>query len=269
MLSVRLSGETRLLPVIGDPIDQVLSPGALTRLLVERGRDVLVVPLHIPAFEFEKSVGALRGARNVPGLLITIPHKQAALGICADATERARFAGSVNVVRKTADGWFGDNTDGCGYMDGIANLGFSAEGKSVLLVGCGGAGSAIAYEILLRGAKRLALHDVDAGRRDYLVERLSTAFPCRVGVGSADPTGYDLVANATPMGMQPTDPLPILVERLKAEQFVACAVTKPATPPLIEAARRCGCPTMTGAGMFQAQAETLIDFLLAPEFANA
>jgi shikimate dehydrogenase len=267
--SVQLSGETQLLPVVGDPIGQVLSPGALTGLLAKRRKNVLVVPFHVSAAEFRKSISALASVRNVPGVLVTIPHKQAALDLCSDATERARFAGSANVLRKTAAGWFGDNTDGCGYMDGVASLGFSVEGKTALLVGCGGAGSAIANEILLRSAKHLAMHDTNAGRRDRLAERLSTVFPGRVSIGSADPTGYDLVANATPMGMLSTDPLPILVERLRAGQFVACAVTKPATPPLIETARRCGCPTMTGADMFQAQAETLIDFLLAPEFANA
>jgi len=269
VLSVQLSGETKLLLVVGDPIEQVLSPTALTALLAQRGKNILVVPFHVPASEFRKSMGACEGVRNVPGVLVTIPHKRAALGLCADVTERARFAGSVNVMRKEARGWFGDNTDGCGYMDGIARLGFTVEGKSALLVGCGGAGSAIAFEILRRGAARLALHDVDAGRRDALIERLSAAFPGRVYEGSEDPTGYDFVANATPMGMDPADPLPVIVENLTASQFVACAVTKPAVPPLIEAARQRGCATMTGAGMFQAQAEILIDFLLAQGSANA
>mgnify|MGYP001025598785 CR=1 FL=1 len=265
MTGFQISGETRLLPVVGDPISQVLSPAALTARLAERGEDVIVVPFHVPAPELRQAFATFRAARNIPGALVTIPHKQAALQLCSDATGRARFAGSANVLRKTATGWSGDNTDGCGYMDGVAERGFSVKGKSALLVGCGGAGSAIAYEILLRGAGRVALHDTDAGRRDGLVTRLSAAFPGRVHPGGADPTGYDLVADATPMGMRPDDPLPILADRLTAGQFVACAVTRPAVPPLVEEARKRGCKTMTGAGMFEAQAGTLIDFLLAPE----
>jgi shikimate dehydrogenase len=269
VLSVQLSGETKLLPVVGDPIEQVLSPTALTALLAQRGRNVLVVPFHVPGSEFPRSINACEGVRNIPGVLVTIPHKRAALGLCTNATERARFAGSVNIMRKEARGWFGDNTDGCGYMDGIARLGFSVDGKSALLVGCGGAGSAIAFEILRRDAARLALHDVDAGRRDALIERLSAAFPGHVYEGSEDPTGYDLVANASPMGMDPADPLPILVDRLTARQFVACAITRPAVSPLVEEARKRGCKTMAGAGMFEAQAGMLIDFLLAPGPVNA
>lgn len=258
-----LSGDTRLFPVLGDPVGQVQSPAALTRLLLARHYNAIVIPIQVAPTSVDAVIDALGQMQNVDGALVTVPHKAAAFPFCASVTERASFAGSVNVMRKAAGGWTGDNTDGAGYVDGLERQGFSVAGRSVLLVGCGGAGSAIAHEVLRRGAARLALHDVDRDRRDQLLARLAAAFPGRPGVGSDDPSGFDLIANATPMGMQPGDPLPVQVARLRREQFVACVVTRPAVPPLIEAARAIGCRTMTGADMFNAQAETLISFLLA------
>lgn len=171
----------------------------------------------------------LHRVQNVGGFLVTVPHKPAALSLCASATDRAKFVGSANVVVRTAKGWHGDNTDGAGYLDGIARQKFSVLGKRALL---------------------------------SVVSKLSQRFPGRVSAGGQDPSGFNLIANATPMGMNDADPLPVDVSKLEASQFVACVVTKPEIPPLIAEARSRGCQTMTGKGMFEAQAETLADFLL-------
>jgi shikimate dehydrogenase len=262
------SGETRLFPVVGDPIAQVLSPAAITRILASRGADAIVVPLHVAPRDLPDLMPMLHRVRNIDGLLVTVPHKQAAFTLCASASDRARFVRAANAVRRTVDGWYGDNTDGAGYVDGLEREGFTVAGHRALLVGCGGAGAAIGLELLERGIAHLAAHDKDIARRDAYVAQLSVRFPGRVTAGSDDPTGYDLVANATPMGMHGCDPLPVNVAKLGRGQFVACAITKPDVTPLIAEARRIGCRTMTGAGMFDAQAETLADFLLteiAPE----
>ena len=81
-------------------------------------------------------------------------------------------------------------------------------------------------------------------------------------VGSADPRGFDLIINATPMGMKPADPMPIQVERLSPEMFVGDVVTVPEVPPLIEFARSKGCGTMTGKGMFEAVRDRIVEFYL-------
>lgn len=256
------SGSTRLFPVVGDPITQVRSPNAITRVLVARGLDAAVIPMHVPAADLAELLGALSLVRNIGGVLVTVPHKRAALMLCSSVTERAAITQAVNVMRRTKSGWQGDNTDGLGCLDGIQRLGFSVAGKRALLVGCGGAGSAIALEILERGAALLAVHDIDPRRRDEFLTKLAARFPGKVAAGLADPSGYDLIVNATPMGMSAADPLPIDASKLQARQFVACVVTKPDVPRLIVEARRIGCRTMSGNGMFDAQAETLSGFLL-------
>lgn len=258
---MRLDGETRLIPVLGDPIAQVKSPALLTARLAERGLNAIVAPVHARPDDFAAVVSALKRIGNLDGLVITVPHKFSAREVCDRLSEQAGFIGSVNVIRRDAEGhWFGDNCDGQGYVAGIRALGGEVAGKSVLLVGAGGAGSAIAHEFLREGAARIAVHDADAARRDDLVARLATGFPGRAVSGSDDPAGFDIVANATPMGMRPDDPAPVRLENLNAGQFVADCVTRPEVTPLIAHARGLGCATMTGIGMFNGVADRMVAF---------
>ena len=98
-----------------------------------------------------------------------------------------------------------------------------------------------------------------------MIARLNAAFPGRVTAGSADPTGFDLVANATPMGMRPDHPHPVELARLVPSQFVADAITKPEVTPLLGHARSIGCATMPGLGMLDAQADIIAGFLMGQE----
>lgn len=259
---ISVDGETKVFPIIGHPIGQVKSPAALSRIMAERGFNGIVVPIDIAPDDLEGWLGKARAMRNVGGIVITVPHKVACLTVCSATSDRAKAAGAVNIMIRQDDEWIGDATDGQGYLDGIAAEGFDVKDKAALLVGAGGAGSAIAYEILARGASGLSLHDVDTDRRDALITRLDQAFPGKASVGGTDPRGFQLIANATPLGMREGDPFPVQTEHLTAEQFVADVVTRPAVPPLIAAARQKGCATMPGSGMFQAQAVLLAELLM-------
>jgi shikimate dehydrogenase len=257
-----ITGETLLFPILGDPIAQVRSPRFLTEIMARRGINGIVPPMHVAPENLAAVVQSLRAIQNVGGLVITIPHKIPTLDLCDEVSERARFVGSVNIVRKDANGrLIGDNVDGIGYLDGIKKQGFDVEGKRALLIGAGGAGSAVAYEILARGASYLGIYDISAERLSQLVTRLDQKFPGRVGVQRNCPDGYDLIANVTPVGMKEGDPYPVDVEKFHAGQFVADAITRPEVSPMVEAARSVGCNTMTGEGMFNAEAEILVDYI--------
>lgn len=265
MALARLNGETAVVFIIGDPIVQVKSPRGLSAIFAHRGHNLLVVPGHVSSSDIPAFMAGLETLLNSPGLVITVPHKQAMVPFCNVISDRARYAGSVNVMRRTSGGWYGDNTDGMGYLSAIKAQGGKVEDARVLLVGAGGAGSAIAYEFLAQGASHLAIHDVDQERRDALIKRLQGAFPDQLSVGSADPQGFDIIANATPLGMREGDPMPVEVEKLVASQFAACPITKPEISPFIAAARKRGCLTMTGIEMFMAQEGLLVDALLGLE----
>lgn len=259
--ALRLDGETRLFLIVGHPTAQVKSPAALSAILARRGQNALVVPADVRPDDLARVIDAAQATLNVDGIVVTVPHKGAALAHCARVTDRAKAAGAVNVMVRDGDGWAGDATDGQGCLGAVAAQGFDVRGRRALLVGTGGAGAAIAWEILARGAAHLDVHDIDATRRDRLIGVLEAGFPGRVGIGSPDPRGYDYIANATPLGMRPDDPLPVDVAGLSAGQFVSDVVTHPAVPALIAAARERGCGTATGSAMFEAQAELLVDIL--------
>ena len=114
----------------------------------------------------------------------------------------------------------------------------------------------------MAGVSALAIHDEDAVRRTTLVDRLAGLGRCPVLHGSADPTGFDMVLNATPVGMKAGDPYPLDVDKLQPSMFAGCVITMPAITPLIAAARAKGCGTMTGAHMFGRVRDLMVEFLL-------
>ena len=245
------SGATRVYFILGDPIAQVKAPAGLTGEFERRGRDAIVVPLRIAPADIGAGIAALSRAANVDGLIATIPHKFALVAHCATLSDRARFLGVANVARRNADGsWHGDMLDGEGFADGIAEAGCRFEGRYVLLIGAGGAGSAIALALLERGVATLAVYDIEPARRDALIGKLAVKFGNRVRSGSRDPADADILVNATPRGMASDDPLPVDVSGLAATTFVGDVITIPEVTPLLHAARGRGCLTQTGIGMF-------------------
>lgn len=265
MTDLTLDGATRVVAILGDPIAQVKSPAGVTRALQQRGRNAVVVPVHVTREDLDAFVQGASRMRNLDGLIVTVPHKIDAFRHCASTSERARFLGAVNVLRRNADGsWHGDHCDGEGFVQGLRQAGARLEGQRALLVGAGGAGSAIALALLDAGVRELAILEPDAPRRGSLLGRLRQRHGGKaVAAPGNDPTGFDLVLNATPMGMEPADPLPVEVATLAPSMFVADVITAPAVTPLLESARARGCATQDGAGMFAAVCERMVAFLLA------
>ncbi len=268
-MTTALSGATRLYVIIGDPIAQVKAPGGMTAAFAERGHDGILVPVQVSVDSLTSFLSIADTLKNLDGIVVTVPHKFACYAHCASTTDRARFIGAVNIMRRrTEGGWHGEMVDGLGFVGAVRGKGLDPSGKRALVIGAGGAGSAIAQALLAAGVRELALHDADTERRDVLIARLNTMGAGRAIVGSPDPTGFDLVGNATPAGMKAGDPLPIDVGKLLPSTFVGCVITVPAASPIIEAARARGCSTSTGTDMYQALQGSMLDFLLDPAKAN-
>ncbi|MDO8249400.1 MAG: ThiF family adenylyltransferase [Rhodoferax sp.] len=262
-MSELLSGATRVHFIVGDPIAQVKSPADVTLAYHERGHNAYVMPAHVAPKDLAAWVAGVSLAKNVDGIIVTVPHKFACFELCATTSDRAAFLHTVNTMRRNPDGsWHGDMFDGLGFVAALRDNGCPPEGKKALLVGAGGAGSAIAHALVMAGVSGLAIHDEDTIRRTTLVNRLAGLNQCPVTHGTADPSGFDLVINATPVGMKESDPYPLDADKITAPMFVACVITAPAITPLIAAARVKGCGTMTGAHMFGRVRDLMVDFLL-------
>jgi shikimate dehydrogenase len=259
-----LSGATRVYFIVGDPIAQVRSPSGVTAAMRAAGRDAIVIPAHVAPADLAAFFAGVAPMQNVDGVIITVPHKFSATAFCKTLTNEGEFLGAVNMLRRNADGtWHGGASDGVGMVAALRDAGCEPKSKRALLIGAGGAGSAIGHALVDAGVSSLAIRDFDATRTGALVSRLAAL---RHGaVTLADDAGaetYDIVVNASPAGMRSGDPLPIDVSRLNPTTFVGDVVTKPPLTPFIEAARARGCPTVTGTQMFGRVCDAIVDYLL-------
>lgn len=260
----QLSGATRLFPIIGDPIEYVESPALLTATFRARGHAAVCVPMQVPGSALDQVMGGLAATSNVDGLLVTMPHKQAVVGHCATTSERTGLLGAASVLRRNSEGtWHGDMLDGLAFVKAQKDHGARPAGSRALLLGCGGAGGAIAVALLDEGVQELIVHDVDAARVAKLVELLSGRGYAHVTSGPPDPTGCDMVCNATPLGMNDRDPLPVAAELLTPSMFVGDVIAGHGLTPFLAAARDAGCSTATGGHMVEAVQELMVDFLCA------
>jgi shikimate dehydrogenase len=258
-----LNGETRLFPIIGDPIKYAESPTRLTRSFTARGHNAACIPMQVASQDLGESMRGLTRTLNVDGVLVTMPHKFTAFDHCATSSERSRMLGVVSVMRRNPDGsWHGDMLDGLAFVKAQKDRGAQPEGARVLLVGAGGAGSAIAIALLQEGVRELVVHDVDDARIARLVELLAGMGRGKVTAGPPDPTACDMVCNATPMGMVEGDPLPVAADLLTATMFVGDVIGGHGETSFLKAARAAGCTTADGSQMVEAVQELMVDFLL-------
>src|ERR1700688_842889 len=211
-----ITGKTRLYGLVGDPLTAAKSPQLLNQLFAEQRVDAACVPFWVKAESLSEFVSGARAMGNLSGMLVTMPHKQRMLKYVDELDPTARQVGALNVIRCEADGrWVGAIFDGVGCVLGMQWEGNHPANKSVLLIGAGGAGRAIAFAVASAGARTLAIFDVDARRADDLAKPVAATTGCSTHVGAPDPHGCEIVINATPLGMKPDDPMPVDPSRLE------------------------------------------------------
>jgi shikimate dehydrogenase len=259
----QLSGATRLFPMIGDPIIYAESPGRFSRTLADREYEGLCVPMHVPHVSLDAVMAGLFATENVDGILVTMPHKFNAFAYCTSVSERAGNLGVVSVMRRNRDrSWHGDMLDGLAFVEAQKRNGASIEGQRALLLGAGGAGRAIALALLEAGIGKLIICDVDTSRVAELLNLTPSLDQHRITSGSPDPRGCDLVFNATPMGMNNNDPLPVDAALLSSTMFVGDVIAGHGVTPLIRVATEIGCKTADGNQMVEAVQSLMTVFML-------
>ena len=259
---MNIDGNTELIAHIGYPTHSFKSPLIYNPYFEKEGINALVVPMgckgeHYPAFL--KSVFQLT---HIRGALITMPHKVTTVGLLDEVTPTVKVAGACNAVKMDAQGRLvGDMFDGAGFVRGVQRKGFNLTGKRVMVVGTGGVGSAIAASMAAEKIAAISLFDVNTASCEALAQRLVKEYPSiQVGIGSNDPEGHDLVVNATPMGMNEGDPLPLDVSRLAPNTFVGEVVMRTEMTAFLQAAQQRGCRVQVGSDMLFEQIPAYLEY---------
>ena len=257
-----ISGKTTLIAHLGYPTDAFKAPMIYNPWFEHAGIDAVVVPMGVRAEDYEAFLPRLFRLTNIRGALVTMPHKVTTVGLLDEATPTVLIAGSCNAIVRRADGsLLGDMFDGEGFVRGVRRKGRALVGARALVVGSGGVGSAIAASLAAAGVAELGLFDVDAGVAAALEMRLTRHYPrLRVITGSNDPGGYDIVVNATPLGMKDDDPLPLDTRRLSPGALVGEVVMKQQMTPFLRAAVERGCEVQVGTDMLYEQIPAYLEF---------
>ena len=254
---------TLVIPIIGDPVAQVATPDLWNRAFRENGSNIVCVPIHLKRSGLKAFIEWVRDAENVPGFLSTIPYKADLVAICDIRGNEVDVVGAANTVRKNKDGQLECAMfDGVGMVNAITLAGVDFDGLSVLVIGAGAAGGAIAYEALYRGAKHVTLKDPCTQTLNRLVANLSRIYPDRfINTTKSEQPTYQVIINASPQGSAPNDLMPIELNASTSLTVVADAVTEPEETNFIKRAKEIGLYTVSGKDMASAQASYMKQYL--------
>ncbi len=263
---MHINGHTELIAHIGDPTHSFKSPMIYNPYFAQAGVNAVVVPMGCKVQDYPTLLRSVFTLTNIRGALITMPHKVSTVALLDEVTPTVRVAGACNAVKRTAEGKLvGDMFDGAGFVRGVQRRGVQLQGAKVLVVGCGGVGCAIAASLAAQGVGAISVFDVNTASAQQLGARLQLHYPAiQVHTGSNDPAGFDLVVNATPLGMNDGDPLPIDMTRLDAATFVGEVVMKTQHTAFLKAAMQRGCQVQVGTDMLFEQIPAYLEFFGFP-----
>jgi shikimate dehydrogenase len=253
------------LGVFGDPVAHSLSPEMQNAALRACDIDAQYTRFHIRPNELRSALRFLRNLDFV-GVNLTVPHKIAGLSQIDEADESARRAGAVNTIRLCDKKLIGSNTDGDGFLRAIRSE-FSVDVRDlrVMMIGAGGGtGRAIAWQCALENCERLVLVNRTLEKANALAERLRPFFmePRVLGpMARLEAIAWeesairmqladtDLIVNATPLGMNSSDPAPIPARLLAPHHMVFDCVYGPSKTALLRAAEQAGARSANGISM--------------------
>ena len=261
-----IRGTTTLIAHLGYPTGAFKAPMIYNPYFEKHGIDAVVMPMGVKAEDYADVFRAVFRLTNIRGALITMPHKVSTIPLLDEVSTAVKIAGFCNAVLRRPDGTLlGDMFDGAGFVRGVRRKGRKLEGARVLVVGSGGVGSAIAASFAAAGIGAIGLSDTNPAFAAALAERLREHHPqLQVVTSSNDPAGYDIIVNATPLGMADGDPLPMDVTRIDPATFVGEVVMREEITPLLRAAMEKGCPVQVGTDMLFEQIPAYLEFFGFP-----
>jgi shikimate dehydrogenase len=265
-----ITGKTGVFFMVADPIDQVRTPEIFNQVLPLCGIDAVMVPLNVKPANLVDTVRSLFGSPTTLGMVLSIPHKTAAAELVDRCSKGGATANAVNAIRRNDRGELeGDLFDGVGFVKSMDRYALEYRGKAALLIGAGGAASAIATALAESGVSKIAVFDPETFRAHQLARSIEDRYGVETAVQEDnDPAGFDIVINASPLGLKATDPLPVPADRLDPHAQVCDILMKNQPTPLLQAAISRGNVVLPGFDMLILQSPLFFDYFGFPEAAD-
>jgi len=248
---LKISGKTKVLGLLGYPVEHSLSPAMHNAAFKHLGLDCCYLTFPVKPELLKDAVKAVK-ALNLAGANVTMPHKENIIPLLDQVDADASFIGAVNTIVNSNGKLMGYNTDGRGFMRSLSEAQISVDRKNVLILGAGGASRAIGF-YLAKKASALFIYDIDRKKAGKLIRDLKkikgnvSFFSYQRSAISSQLDDIDIIINATPLGLKKGDPLPVDINLLKPRHVICDLIYK--NTPLLQKASMKGCRTLNGLGM--------------------
>ena len=265
----KINGQTRIVGVIGDPVQHSRSPQMHNAAILERKLDYVYVPFHVRSGELQEAIEGFK-ALNVLGVNVTIPHKQTVMSILDDVSHEATLIGAANTLIFCDGRVSGDNTDAQGFLRAMTEEGIDIPvGGSAVVLGAGGAARAVVVALALSGLDLITIANRTEWKAIQFEKDLATISETEISAVDLASNqlnlairSADLLVNTTSVGMQETDQLLIDPDFLNPGTVVYEIVYTPPETPLLRVAREKGCQTIGGIGMLVHQGAIAFEKLI-------
>lgn len=263
----KITGKTQLFGVIAHPVDHVRAPMVFNPVFDERGIDAVLVPIHILPAHLGDTLNALKHMPNMGGVAVTIPHKMTSADLCDELGMAAQITGAVNAIRFEHGRLIGDNFDGKGFVAGLLGEGHTLSGRKAVMIGAGGAARAIAFALAESRLDALTIVNRSLSKADDLANLIRKHFPDQnvhsASISEIDTIkmSCDLLINATSLGLNDDDPMPVDLEGVAKSTIIADIIMVPEMTNWLHAAQKQGLTIHLGRHMLDYQKDLIAHFI--------
>ncbi len=259
MSKFKISGKTKVYGLIGYPVEHSMSPAMHNSAFQHLGIDAVYVCFEVSPQDLKRAIEGMRGL-GIGGLNVTVPHKEKVIKFLDEVTLVAQRIGAVNTIFRRGDKLIGTNTDVEGFIRDLRDTcRFSPKGKTCVVIGAGGASRAVCFGLADCRPKVVYINDIDKAKARRLMRDLRKNYP-EVEFGLIDKEDLDrigpevdLLVNATPVGMKPSDPEVVDLSKINRKALVYDLVYNPPLTPLLRSAKRRRMRFANGLGMLLRQ----------------
>jgi len=250
--------------MLGNPVSQTKTPALFNQHCRDNNLSVVMVPFKLAGkTELENLIQMMKSSQLLSGFVSTIPFKVDLYDLCEEHGPAAAALGKVNTVKISPSGKaIGEMFDGIGFAEALKRKGFQFTGKKPLVLGCGAAGQAISLELLRYGVSSCTIIDPDSSA----LSRFKTIISENHGnyhlltTPPKDLSAFDLIINASPLGMREEDALPCSLVTARADCYIGDCVTNFETTDFLKAASLKGCTIVSGTDMANGQLMSILKF---------